>query len=77
MPVCDHCGNDYDKAFTIRQGGDQHTFDCFECAIHMLAPQCEHCSVRIIGHGLEADGRFFWCDDCAEKSCVTSLRDRA
>jgi hypothetical protein len=76
MPVCSHCGNDYDKAFTVRQGGTDHVFDCFECAIHKLAPTCEHCGVRIIGHGLEADGRFFCCDHCAEKSGVTSLRDR-
>lgn len=77
MATCDHCGNDYDKAFTVRSGGKEHTFDCFECAIHVLAPQCEHCGVRIIGHGLEADGRFFCCDHCAEKSGVTTLRDRA
>ena len=77
MAVCEHCGNDYDKAFTIRHGGTDHTFDCFECAIHVLAPECEHCSVRIIGHGLEADGRFFCCDHCAEKSGVTGLKDRA
>ncbi len=76
MPECDHCGNVYDKAFTVRQAGKEHTFDCFECAIHVLAPQCEHCGVRIIGHGLEADGRFFCCDHCAEKSGVTALRDR-
>ena len=77
MPVCSHCGNEYDKAFTVRHGGRDYVFDCFECAIHTLAPTCEHCGVRIIGHGLEADGRFFCCDHCAEKSGVTSLRDRA
>jgi hypothetical protein len=77
MPTCDHCGNDYDKTFTVRQGDTQHTFDCFECAIHVLAPKCEHCDVRIIGHGLEADGRFFCCDHCAEESGVTALKDRA
>jgi hypothetical protein len=26
---------------------------------------CEHCGVRIIGHGLEKSGRFFCCDHCA------------
>lgn len=77
MPVCESCGNDYDKAFTVRAGGRDHVFDCFECAIHTLAPVCETCGVRIIGHGLEAGGRFFCCDHCAEKAGVTSLRDRA
>jgi hypothetical protein len=35
-----------------------HTFDCFECAIAALAPECEKCGVKIIGHGLEADERY-------------------
>jgi len=77
MPVCSHCGNDYDKTFTVRYRDNDYVFDCFECAIHVLAPSCEHCGVRIIGHGLEADGRFFCCDHCAEQSGVTALRDRA
>ena len=33
-----------------------HIFDSFECAIHALAPTCAHCSCRVIGHGVEADG---------------------
>ena len=77
MPVCDNCGNDYDKAFQVVQGGRTHTFDSFECAIQKLAPVCEHCKVRIIGHGLEAGGRFFCCAHCAERSGTQSLRDRA
>jgi len=36
-------------------GGDSHTFDSFECAIRALAPVCEYCSVKVIGHGVEAD----------------------
>ena len=46
MATCDLCGNDYDKAFTVTLGGTTHTFDSFECAIHMLAPRCEHCECR-------------------------------
>lgn len=76
MPTCDHCGNEYDKTITIRSGEREHVFDCFECAIQMLAPTCETCGVRIIGHGLEANGAFFCCDHCAEKNGVTALRDR-
>ena len=50
-------GNEYDKAFTIIQGVDSHLFDSFECAIHSLAPVCEHCECRIIGHSVEVDGK--------------------
>ena len=77
MPVCEHCGNDYDKAFQITRDGQSHTFDSFECAIQRLAPVCEHCQVRIVGHGLEANGRMFCCNHCASKAGVGSLRDRA
>ena len=77
MPTCDSCGNDYDKAFTVTtHDGQVHTFDSFECAVHALAPRCACCQVRIIGHGLEADGTFYCCDHCAEKEGVEKLRDR-
>ncbi len=77
MAKCDMCGNDYDKAFTIRLAGKENTFDSFECAIHMLAPKCAHCQCRIIGHGVEADGRSFCCAHCARKSGVSEIKDRA
>jgi hypothetical protein len=76
MARCEHCGNEYDKAFEVRVSGASHTFDSFECAIQVLAPKCETCGVRIIGHGLEADGTFFCCDHCAKGSGVSALRDR-
>ena len=77
MAKCDSCGNDYDKAFQVTQAGKSYNFDSFECAIHKLAPTCEHCKTKIIGHGLEAGGRFFCCDHCALKAGVKGLRDRA
>ena len=77
MQRCEKCGNEYDKAFDVVMAGTTHTFDSFECAISVLAPTCSHCDCRIIGHGLEADGRIFCCDHCAEQSGVTQLRDRA
>jgi hypothetical protein len=70
------CGNDYDKAFQVSMNGTIHTFDSFECAIHALAPTCENCGIRIVGHGLEKDGTFFCCEHCAEVIGVTGLRDR-
>jgi hypothetical protein len=51
MARCEVCGNDYDKSFQVTLAGKSHTFDSFECAIHALAPTCEHCGVRIAGHG--------------------------
>ena len=77
MTRCERCGNDYDKAFQVVMGGQSHTFDSFECAIQSLAPTCTHCGTRIIGHGLEKDGKMFCCDHCAEHEGVKELRDRA
>ena len=76
MAKCDHCGNNYDKSFEIRMGGQTHTFDSFECAIHMLAPECEHCGCMIIGHGNEANGRMFCCANCARHAGVSGTVDR-
>lgn len=77
MAVCDMCGNEYDKAFTVTMGGKTNTFDSFECAIHMLAPSCSNCGCRIIGHGIEGDGAFFCCANCAHISGVLGVEDRA
>ena len=77
MAKCDVCGNDYDKAFTVKTAkGSSHTFDSFECAIHMLAPTCQHCGCRIVGHGMEDDGTFFCCAHCAQEAGVKGLDDR-
>ena len=76
MGICAQCGNKYDKSFEVTMDGSTHTFDSFECAIAKLAPRCEQCDTRIIGHGLEADGVFYCCDHCAEKAGVSGLRDR-
>lgn len=74
---CSVCGNVYDKAFEVVMDGKSHTFDSFECAIHLLAPTCAHCDCRIVGHGVEAAGVIYCCVHCAEKSGEKRLRDRA
>ena len=56
MGRCDVCGNDYDKMLVIAAPERSGTFDSFECALHALAPICEHCGCRIIGHGVEGPG---------------------
>jgi Rieske Fe-S protein len=61
----------------VVRGDESRTFDSFECAIHALAPTCDHCGCRVIGHGLEADGSIFCCAHCAQEQGVTQLADRA
>jgi hypothetical protein len=78
MAVCEMCGNDYDKSFTVTMpGGDDHVFDSFECAVHALAPSCPHCGCRVMGHGVESQGSIYCCAHCARESGVEGLRDRA
>ena len=76
MAECEVCGNEYDKAMEITVAGESHVFDSFECAIHAIAPQCEHCGVKIVGHGIEADGRMFCCAHCASRAGVEGVSDR-
>ena len=59
MPICETCGNDYDKAFQVRLNGQDHIFDSFECAIQALAPKCPHCGTRVVGHGVEKDDKIY------------------
>ena len=77
MAVCDHCGNDYDKAFKVSMGGMTHTFDSFECAIQMMAPRCEHCACAIIGHGIEAERQVLLLRALREARGVRGVSDRA
>jgi hypothetical protein len=76
MAKCETCGNDYDKSFTVIKEGKEHTFDSFECAIHALAPHCAHCDCRILGHGVEANGKIYCCAHCAKSSGETGVKDR-
>jgi anthranilate phosphoribosyltransferase len=77
MAKCDVCGNNYDKAFQVTTvDGEQHTFDCYECAIHLLAPTCANCGVRVIGHGMESNGSYYCCAHCASKMGIDEMQDR-
>jgi hypothetical protein len=77
MAVCETCGNDYEMAFEIHAAGGVHTFDSFECAIHAMAPRCEHCGVTILGHGHQVEGRFYCCAHCASAAAGPSTVDHA
>ena len=76
MGTCELCGNTYDKSFEVVMAGETHVFVSFECAIQALAPTCEHCGCRVIGHGVEASGSIYCCAHCAKHSGETGLRDR-
>ena len=76
MAQCEVCGNEYDKTMEITREGETHTFDSFECAIHAMAPTCDHCGCRVIGHGIEAGGSVYCCAHCAQKEGVEGARDR-
>jgi hypothetical protein len=75
MAKCETCGNDYHRSFEVKSGGKTHVFDSFECAIHQLAPKCDHCGCRIIGHGIEAGDAFYCCANCARESGVVAASD--
>ena len=77
MARCEVCGNDYDGAMQVTQAGETHVFDSFECATHALAPVCEHCGVKVVGHGVQADGAFFCCAHCARMAGKEGVQDRA
>ncbi len=76
MAQCEVCGNEYDKTFQLIYQGQSHIFDSFECAIQAVAPTCQHCGCRIIGHGMEGGGQFFCCAHCASQSGHRSVSDR-
>jgi hypothetical protein len=75
MAQCDHCRNEYAACFDVIMDGETLTFDCFECAIHTLAPECFHCSCKIIGHGIQSGERIYCCAHCAREEGVEGARD--
>ena len=63
---CEVCGNEYEAPIEVHVRGQKGVYDCFECAIHALAPACAHCHCRVIGHGVEVEGVIFCCHHCAK-----------
>lgn len=77
MTRCEVCGNDYELAFTVEtRDGARHVFDSFACAIHRMAPICEHCRVQIIGQGVEVDGHWFCGAHCARAEGKVGIVDK-
>ncbi len=78
MAICDTCGNDYDKTFTVSwSDGHSATFDSIECAAAQIAPKCAHCGCRILGHGVESEDAIFCCAHCARKDGNVDIADRS
>ena len=75
MAKCEVCGNDYYLAFEVITAGNRHVFDSFECAIHKLAPVCDNCGVRVVGHGVDANGTFYCCASCARAKGAAQVAD--
>lgn len=75
MAECEVCGNDYERSFEVVTAGKTHVFDSFECAIHRLAPICDNCGVKIIGHGIEGHRAYYCCANCARAEGVTEAVD--
>ncbi len=76
MARCEVCGNDYDKSFELIMDGKTYIFDSIECAAHALAPVCENCGTKILGHGVESNGKYFCGAHCAEQEGITEAKDR-
>lgn len=75
MAQCEVCGNEYDKTFTVQTvDGSTHVFDSIECAANVIAPVCEHCGIRVLGHGVESEGQYFCCANCARQVGADFIR---
>ncbi|UGY94567.1 hypothetical protein [Streptomyces gobiensis] len=77
MAVCEVCSNDYEMAFEVHAAGAVHVFDSLECAAQRIAPICENCECRILGHGVQSDGQFYCCAHCARVQGHPQLVDHA
>lgn len=77
LKKCECCGNSYDRSIEVVVDGESHTFDSFECAIHVLAPVCAMCGCRVIGHGIEGEGEVYCCAHCAREAGVTGVADNS
>ncbi|MGD8828580.1 MAG: hypothetical protein PVG21_07760 [Gammaproteobacteria bacterium] len=75
MGTCEVCGNEYGHTFTVRMNGKSHEFDAFECAINALAPTCDACGCRVIGHGVEHADAIFCSAHCARTRGIAGLSD--
>lgn len=55
MARCEVCGNEYHKSFELIMNEKSHIFDCFECAIHALAPPASTATVELSDMGVKPE----------------------
>ncbi|TML10852.1 MAG: hypothetical protein E6G39_15455 [Actinobacteria bacterium] len=66
MARCEVCHKvDDERAFEVVMNASRHTFDTFQCAIDALAPVCETCGSRIVGHGVREENHLYCGAHCA------------
>jgi len=75
MARCETCGNEYARPITVTRDGHSHDYDSFECAIHALAPICQRCGTRILGHGVENGDRIYCGASCARSAGAQGIVD--
>jgi Zn finger protein HypA/HybF involved in hydrogenase expression len=68
MGICSVCANESARTFDVMYEGGILTFDSFQCAIHRLAPICNHCDCAIIGHVVESEAAIYCCLQCAHRA---------
>jgi hypothetical protein len=77
MQRCESCGNAYKNVFKVSSHSGDYYFDSFECAIQKLAPHCQNCDTRIIGHGVESGNEIYCCAGCARAQGILNLVDHS
>ena len=70
MTACSVCGNEGGNAFEVIMSEKSYHFDCFECAIHRLAPACAHCGCKIIGHAVGDALQIYCCMHCGKQADI-------
>jgi hypothetical protein len=75
MTRCETCGNEYARPISVTRDGRSHDYDSFECAIHALAPVCQRCGTRILGHGVENGDHIYCGASCARLAGAQGIVD--
>ena len=73
MGICSVCANESTRTFDIMYEGGILTFDSFQCAIHRLAPICNHCDCLILGHVVESEAAIYCCAQFAESALAKGI----
>jgi len=75
--VCEVCGNAGWQCFEVQIGRERHIFDCFECALDVLTPQCAHCETPFVGQGVHVGSTTYCSHDCANASRIEQYDARS